>query len=89
MKAEASMRLRLLRERLSDPKYEQVEIEIRIGDPGYRITKFANEIGADLIVMPSHGRAGLAHMLLGSVAERVLRLSHWPRAGFARLGDST
>ncbi|MEO8498138.1 MAG: universal stress protein, partial [Planctomycetota bacterium] len=33
---------------------------------------------ADLIVMGTHGRSGLARMLLGSVAERVLRLSPCP-----------
>ena len=67
-----------LRERLSDPKYKDVQINIEIGDPGYRIAEFAKGIRANLIVIPSHGRTGLAHMLLGSVAERVLRLSHCP-----------
>ena len=31
-----------------------------------------------LIVMPSHGRTGLAHLLIGSTAERVVRFSHCP-----------
>lgn len=67
-----------LRERLSDPKYQDIQIEIQIGNPGFRIAEFAKQLGANLIVIPSHGRTGLAHMLLGSVAERVLRLSHCP-----------
>ncbi|MCA9528752.1 MAG: universal stress protein [Myxococcales bacterium] len=38
----------------------------------------AEEIGADLIVMATHGRTGLAHLLVGSVTERVVRLSTIP-----------
>ena len=64
--------------KLSDGKFAQVHIEIEVGDPGHCVADFAKRIGADLIVMPSHGRTGLAHMLLGSVAERVVRLSHCP-----------
>jgi nucleotide-binding universal stress UspA family protein len=43
------------------------------GDPGLQIGAYAKSIGADLIVIPSHGRHGFERMLLGSVAERVLR----------------
>lgn len=67
-----------LRERLADDKYAQIQIHVEVGDPGYRIVDFAKQIDADLIVMPSHGRTGLAHMLVGSVAERVVRLSECP-----------
>jgi nucleotide-binding universal stress UspA family protein len=51
---------------------------VAFGDPGQRITAYAEEVGADVIVMPSHGRTGLKRLLLGSVAERVLRLAHCP-----------
>jgi len=67
-----------LRERLSDEKYKSVQIDIKIGDPGYRIVDFANKVGADLIVIPSHGRKGIARLLIGSVTERVVRLSECP-----------
>lgn len=67
-----------LRERLPGEKYEKVQVEVEFGDPGYRIADFAQRVGAELIVIPSHGRTGLKHMLLGSVAERVVRLSHCP-----------
>ena len=67
-----------LRKQLSDEKYAQVQIEIEVGDPGHRVADFSKRIGADLIVMPSHGRTGLMHVLVGSVAERVVRLSHCP-----------
>lgn len=47
--------------------------EIRIGDPGLQITDYAGELGADLIVIPSHGYHGVKRLVLGSVAERVIR----------------
>lgn len=46
---------------------------VRVGNPGLEISEYAKESGADLIVMPSHGHHGLRRILLGSVAERVLR----------------
>jgi nucleotide-binding universal stress UspA family protein len=42
------------------------------------IADYAAEWKADLIVMGTHGRTGLAHMLTGSVAERVVRTAHCP-----------
>ena len=41
--------------------------------PGETIVEVAGNVGADLIVMGTHGRRGLSHLLLGSVAERVVR----------------
>lgn len=43
------------------------------GDPAVEIVRAAHDIGADMIVVGTHGRGGLSHLLLGSVAERVLR----------------
>lgn len=48
------------------------------GDPGTRITEFAAQQDAGLIVISSHGRTGLSRVMLGSVAERVVRLSPCP-----------
>lgn len=45
--------------------------------PG-EITQFAKDGGIDLIVMGTHGRTGLKHLLLGSVAERVVRTAPCP-----------
>jgi nucleotide-binding universal stress UspA family protein len=67
-----------LKERFADKKYGGIRIEIEFGDPGFKITDFAKKIGAGLIVMPSHGRTGLAHLLIGSVAERVIRYAPCP-----------
>lgn len=46
---------------------------VRFGDPAHEIVGYAKEVGADLIVIPSHGYHGVKRMLLGSVAEGVLR----------------
>lgn len=50
-----------------------VTSQVREGDPGLQIAEYAQSIKADLVVMPSHGRHGVQRLLLGSVAERVLR----------------
>ena len=49
---------------------------IRVRSGG--IANYAREQGAALIVMPSHGRTGLSHLLIGSVAERVVRYASCP-----------
>lgn len=67
-----------LRERIADTDAADAQIEIRFGDPGGEIADLAAQIGADLIVLPSHGRTGLARVLIGSVAERVARLADCP-----------
>eukprot|EP00913_Durusdinium_trenchii_P013423 g12604.t1 len=51
---------------------------IRTGDPGTEIARFADEIDAGLIVIPSHGYHGFKHLVLGSVTERVLQLTECP-----------
>ncbi len=48
------------------------------GDPGSEIVRVAQEEAADLIVMPTHGRTGLDHLVFGSVAEKVVRHAHRP-----------
>jgi len=48
------------------------------GDPGNEIVRIAQEEAADLIVMPTHGRTGLDHVVFGSVAEKVVRHAHRP-----------
>jgi nucleotide-binding universal stress UspA family protein len=46
--------------------------------PAEAIVRIAKEEGFDLIVMGTHGRTGIEHLLLGSVAERVIRGSEVP-----------
>ena len=47
-----------LADRLSDAKFDGIEIHVAFGDPAHAITEFAEKIDADMIVMPSHGRTG-------------------------------
>jgi nucleotide-binding universal stress UspA family protein len=63
---------------LQTEKYAGIQHECIIGEPGSEIVEYANRINADLIVMPSHNKSKLDRMLLGSVAERVLRLASCP-----------
>jgi nucleotide-binding universal stress UspA family protein len=49
-----------------------------IGDPAGEIVRLANEKQADLIVMGTHGRRGLRRLLMGSVAEQVVRKAPCP-----------
>lgn len=56
----------------------QVETHVRQGACAADICDFAREGAFDLIVMGTHGRTGLNHLLLGSVAERVLRMAPCP-----------
>jgi nucleotide-binding universal stress UspA family protein len=46
--------------------------------PAVSIVNYAQETRADLIVMGTHGRGAMAHLLMGSVAERVVRLAPCP-----------
>ena len=55
--------------------FESLKIvrELRSGSPIVNIVEYAKATGTDLIVMGTHGRSGLSHLLLGSVAENVVR----------------
>jgi nucleotide-binding universal stress UspA family protein len=50
-----------------------VEHVLLEGDPSREIVRYSRDFGIDLIVMGTHGRTGLERMLMGSVAEKVLR----------------
>jgi nucleotide-binding universal stress UspA family protein len=51
---------------------------IRMGHPCEEILRYAGDKDIDLVVMGTHGRSGVAHLLLGSVAERVVRTAPCP-----------
>jgi universal stress protein A len=51
---------------------------LRVGTPFLEIVTTAQNENVDLIVIGTHGRSGLAHVLMGSVAERVVRKTHCP-----------
>ncbi len=56
----------------------RVETSLPIGGAAFEIVEAAKSSGCDLIVMGTHGRTGIRHMLLGSTAERVVRTSDCP-----------
>ena len=51
---------------------------VACGSAARTIVEYADQNGFDLIVMGTHGRGGVAHLLLGSVAERVVRTARCP-----------
>jgi nucleotide-binding universal stress UspA family protein len=56
----------------------QVEHRLEEGDPATQILRIAQETGCDLVVMGTHGRTGLDRLMMGSVAEEVVRRASCP-----------
>lgn len=56
----------------------RVAVAQAVGEPAGEIVAFARSGAFDLVVVGTHGRTGLSHVLLGSVAERVVRRSPCP-----------
>ena len=56
----------------------QVEHRLEEGDPATQILRIAQETGCDLVVMGTHGRTGLDRLIMGSVAEEVVRRASCP-----------
>ena len=68
-------------ERTRDEHLTDTNVELQVvrhDSPGQALVETAKSSPADLIVVGSHGRTGLRRVLLGSVAERVVRLAHCP-----------
>jgi universal stress protein A len=74
---EAQARLESCRSTLSGGGLSIVAT-VRMGHVAHTIVEHATAIRADLVVMGTHGRTGLAHFIIGSVAERVVRLASCP-----------
>jgi nucleotide-binding universal stress UspA family protein len=73
------------------PEAEAAHVEVtrlvNMGVPSQNIVETAAAEQVDLIVMATHGRTGLSHLVLGSVAERVVRLAPCPVLTIRPLGD--
>jgi nucleotide-binding universal stress UspA family protein len=67
-----------LREKFASPEYQGAKLAVLLGEPAHGIADYAQDKKAELIVIPSHGRTGITRLLIGSVAERVVRLAHCP-----------
>jgi len=63
---------------LARPRYPQIDAALAAGPPAYEIIDFVKKQAIDLVVMGTHGRRGVSRFLLGSVAEKVVRLSPVP-----------
>jgi nucleotide-binding universal stress UspA family protein len=59
-------------------RFLTLEAQVAVGEPAPSIAWAAKESGADFIVMATHGRSGLSHLVMGSVAESVLRTAPAP-----------
>lgn len=55
-----------------------VTLHVRGGDPALQLLFLAQDVDADLVAVGTHGRTGLQRLLLGSVAERVVRTAPCP-----------
>ncbi|HUA33515.1 MAG TPA: universal stress protein [Candidatus Binataceae bacterium] len=60
------------------PKQLTCQVIVQMGEAGPSIIKQESAVGADIVVMATHGRRGLKHLVLGSVAEKIVRESHVP-----------
>jgi nucleotide-binding universal stress UspA family protein len=66
----------LARAHLTDPR--SATVKVTVGKPAEEILQVARDEAVDLIVMGTHGRTGLRHVLLGSIAETVVRTAPCP-----------
>jgi universal stress protein A len=76
--SDASRQMNAFLADLTPQERQRVEVALEGGDPVDKILEVANHGGFDLIVMGTHGRRGLTHLLLGSVAEKIVRRSTCP-----------
>ena len=73
---DARSQLVLLADRLD--AFDRMTTEVRFGRAAEAITSAVTAYGADLVVMATHGRSGLSHLVHGSVAEEVIRTVSCP-----------
>ena len=70
--------LKALKDRVEKQGLAGVSVHVVFGEAGHAVADFAAEQKAELVVLPSHGRTGISRVLIGSTAERIVRLCHCP-----------
>jgi universal stress protein A len=76
-RAEAAHKIAALEKRTRQ-RHGKCRTEVHFGIPYEAIAEAAEKLKADLIIIATHGHTGLAHLFLGSVAERVVRIAKCP-----------
>jgi len=80
--AELQASARKALEKLPDPEHchgiPEIIRSVQTGTPFLEVIRYAKEHDIDLIVVGTHGRSGLVHMLMGSVAEKIVRKAPCP-----------
>lgn len=77
-RANAEQQLRAFETATKAPGSRLRKSRLESGDPARTIVEIADKDGYDLIAIGTHGRTGIGHLLMGSVAEKVLRRAHCP-----------
>ena len=67
-----------MEEKLAEMDIGDARLDVGVGVPAWTIVSLAEEIDVGMIIIPSHGRKGVSRILLGSVAEAVVRRAHCP-----------
>ena len=65
----------------------RVTTEVRTGETAESIAQASRHYGADLVIMGTHGRTGMAHLLAGSIAEKVIRTAPCPVLVVGKCGN--
>src|SRR5262245_23151079 len=64
---------------MNTPKHLRVKRVLRCNEnPAEEIVRYTREHAVDLVIVGTHGRSGLSHLIMGSVAEKVVRQAHCP-----------
>jgi nucleotide-binding universal stress UspA family protein len=70
--------LQVLEDRLARTPFAAASCHVQVGDVAARVLEVAREVGAELVVLPTHARGGLNRLVRGSVADHVSRFASCP-----------
>ena len=73
---DAKTELETMRKQVAETVHCQASL--RTGDPCFEVISAARQLDVDLIILSTHGRTGLAHLVLGSTAEKLVRHAECP-----------